>query len=599
MTDRLLSRERPFTEHPPSHQEDLARLLTTSQQIASAPDLRAGLECMAERLQELLPYDQLAVLLLDDVGRELRFALGVGYPAGVEEHWRFGLGQGIVGSVAQSGEPILAPRVEDDARYLRAADEVRSELAVPLRTRDRVIGVLDVSSRGPGSFTIDQQRLLQLVADCLASAIESRRLYQGLKDQARTLSVLHEVSRELTAILDRRRVLERVAERLKSLLDYDVFSVLLWNDAEQRLVPWVRVTSDESERSLRPLRLGEGISGSAAALRQLIRVPNVDLDPRYVACDSGIRVRSELAAPLVFEDRLIGVLDIESSRYDAFRLEHEQLLATLSSSLAIALANAELYESLREQQRSIDEDLKTARKLQEQLLPRSTPWVRGLQIAAANEPAHQLGGDFYDFLRYGEERIAVAVGDVAGKATSAALYATLATGILREFASHSQPEPARMLASLNAKLVELDVERRFVALTFAVYDARTRRLVISNAGLPYPLLLRGRRVVELELGGVPLGTLRQTDYGQLELGLEPGDAVVLSSDGISDALDAGALPFGAERVQRTLERLAGGTARDLADGLLRAVREFGAGAPASDDRTVVALRSCSPGCDCD
>ena len=145
--------------------------------------------------------------------------------------------------------------------------------------------------------------------------------------------------------------------------------------------------------------------------------------------------RTAIAVPLLFEDRLIGVIDLESVEYDAFSVEHEQLLATLGSSLAIALANAEMYERLTERERSFDRDLKAARKVQEQLLPRTTPWVQGVQIAAANQPARHLGGDFYDFLPYGDGKIAIAVGDVAGKSTSAALYGSLTVGMLREFSA--------------------------------------------------------------------------------------------------------------------------------------------------------------------
>jgi sigma-B regulation protein RsbU (phosphoserine phosphatase) len=393
-------------------------------------------------------------------------------------------------------------------------------------------------------------------------------------------------------------VLERVAERLRSLIDYDVFTVFLWNDERRLLEPWMSVRGEQGEAAgVRGMALGEGISGTAASLRRAIRVPNVCLEPLYVACDSGVAVRSEMAVPLVVEDRLIGVLDLESAEFDAFSGEHEQLLQTIGSTLAIALANAEMVEALRDRQLRLDDDLRTARKVQRQLLPKATPWIRGVQVAVSNEPAQELGGDFYDFFQYGDGRIAVAIGDVAGKATSAALYAALTVGILRELASHARLSPAEMLSVLNDKLLELEVDRRFVAMAFAVLDAGTRKLTLASAGIPYPLLVRPRgEVRELEAHGVPLGQLRRAVYHELELEIAPADTVVFFTDGIEEARDREGRPFGSEGTMAAARRLADGCVGALADGLVEAVDAHSGGGEASDDRTAVVLRLCDGDC---
>ncbi len=576
-----------------SPQECAAALLELMQQLQDATDLGEALDRLAVDLARLIEFDNLAVLLLDDRGQELRFEHATGYSPEVVEHWRFGLGQGIVGAAARDERTLLVADVTQDPRYIGAAPKTRTELAVPLRSNERVIGVLDVGSHRTGAFGDAEVTLIEQMARALAGAIQSRRLWANLKEQARLLSVLHEVSRELTTIHDRRAVLERMARRLAPLIEHDVFSVSLWNERDQQLEPWVQVYADGRDGNLRPMALGEGISGTAAALRQPIRVPNVALDPRYVTCDPSIRVRSELAVPLLYESRLIGVIDLESTRVDAFRVEHEQLLATLASSVAIALANAEMVEQLRDNQHALDQDLQAARKIQRQLLPRATPWVRALQLAASTESARHLGGDFYDFLRYGDDSIAIAVGDVAGKSTSAALYASLAVGTLRELASHHQPPPAEMLRQLNSRLHGLEIDRRFVALLFAVFDARSRRLTFSNAGVPYPILLRNGGPRELVLGGVPLGLLPEPAYEEIELTLETGDSVVLMSDGLCEALDDQEQEFGMERTELALRGLAGSDADTIAQGLLDAVRRHSGQAEVSDDRTVVVLRSCT------
>ncbi|HEX7182578.1 MAG TPA: SpoIIE family protein phosphatase [Thermoanaerobaculia bacterium] len=579
--------------NPPAiaNPETVASLLTVIQELGSAPDLRAGLARVAELLRSQVPYDNLSVLLLDDLGRELRFELAVGYPVEVAEHWRFGMGQGIVGTAARTREVIWSPDVCEDRRYLRATDEVRSELAIPLLAKGRTIGVLDVGSQSPHAFSEEQRAFLTSLAGFLANAIENVQLYQNLREQARTLSLLHEVSREVSSILDRRRLLEKVAELLKRLIDYDLFSVLIWCEDRQLLDPWVAFDRQGLEfGGISPIGLGQGVCGTAAALRQSVRVPNVHLDPRYLKCMSGLEASSELVVPMIFKDRLIGVLDLESKEYDAFTAQHEQLLSTLAASLAIALENARLYERLLEDEKRIRDDLETARQIQANLMPKASPWIPGLQVGFAYEPARHLGGDFYDFLSYGEGRLGIAVGDVAGKATAAALYGSFAIGMLREHAAHGTYSPSQILTDMSCRLRHLKIDRRFLAMVFAVYDGASRTLSMASSGLPYPYHLSGGEVREVQIKGVPLGLMTGTTYEEALLVLAPGDAVVICSDGVEECRNADDEAFGGEQVRQILARLANAPAAEIAQGLLQAIQRHAGMAEPSDDRTVVVLK---------
>lgn len=571
--------------------EGIECLLAATRELSAATDLEQGLRSVADELQRFVQYDTFAVLLLDDLGRELHFVYARGFPPEVQEHWRFGLGQGIVGTVAQTQQPLLVEDVDEEERYIHATDLVRSELALPLTTRRRTIGVLDLGSSRKSHFSRAHLRVLSSLADHLASAIENSQLYQNLREQAQTLSLLHEMSRELASILDRQKLLERVAELLKPLINFDLFTILLWNPEHRLLEPWTSIFSHGlGELQARAMRLGEGICGTAAALRQSIRVANVELDPRYESCFKDLDIRSELAVPLIFEDRLIGVIDLESSSYDAFSSRHEQLLSTVASSLAIALENARLYEELSESEARFEGDLMAAREIQKQLLPKRTPWLPGVQIAVMYEAARHLAGDFYDFLPCGDNCVALAVADVAGKSTSAALYGSLAAGMLREYLDQNPPDPCKVLADLNCKLHQLAIDNRFLALAFAVYDGDRRAVTLANSGLPHPYLLRGRSLQRLVVEGVPLGLLPDRSYQSLRIDLAPGDALVFSSDGIEESLDAEDREFGRERVEDTLRRLAHLPAEQLARGLVEAASRFSASDAASDDRTVVVLK---------
>lgn len=567
-------------------------LLRATQELNAAPDLEEGLEKVAACLGEYVSFDTLGVLLLDDLGRELQFAFASGYEDAVVAHWRFGMGQGLVGTVAETGRWILVDDVSKDPRYIDAASQTKSELALPLVAKGRTIGVLDLGSATPGHFSEDDLDLLMPLADQLAIAIDNARLYLKLREQTEVLSLLHEISRELASILDRQRLLESVAESVRRLIDYDVFALFVWNEESRRLEPAIAVYGDGTHMSTAlTLTMGHGICGTAAALRQSLRVPNVHVDPRYVPCVTDLEIRSEVAVPLTVKDRLVGMLDLESTEYDAFTPQHEQALSTLASSLAIALENARLYERLREDERRLEEDLSTAREIQKQLLPKRSPWVPGLQLGVGYEPARHLGGDFFDFLNYEKGRVAVAVGDVAGKATSAALYGSLAAGTLREFANQSRPGPARMLEEMNCKLFALEITNRFLALAFGVYDAETRTLALANSGLPRPFLIRNGEVTDLDLTGVPLGLLGDRTYDETTVELQPGDAVVLTSDGIDEGLDDREREFGSDRAREILREASSGSAQEIAAALLAAVEEHAGGADPSDDRTVVVLKA--------
>ena len=566
-------------------------LLAAVQQLNGASDLRTGLARMADVLHSVLGHDYFCVLLLDDLGRELRYELATGVPPEVAEHWRFGMGQGLVGTVAKTGRTVRVGDVLEDTRYIRAVDRTRSELVVPLATKDRTVGVLDIGSFEPHHFTHEHEALMTSLAGFLATAIETAQLYQNMREQARTLSLLHEVSREVSSILDRRALLERVAELIRRLIDYDVFSVMLWNEDRQLLEPWIAFHKDGRDVSgMAAGALGVGLTGTAAALRQSLRVPNVHLDPRYRRCMDGIDVRSELVVPLVFKDRLLGVLDLESLEYDAFTSRHEQLLSTLAASLSIALENARLYEQVRQDEKRLQDDVTMAQRIQQALLPHSSPWLSGFQIGVAYEPARDLGGDFYDFLPYGEGRLAVAVGDVAGKALPAALYGSFAIGLLREYAAHGEFRPARVLEDMNCKLLQVRVDRRFLAMVFGVVDGADRTLTLSSSGLPYPRLVRDGRVEEIRLAGLPLGLLPERTYDEIRLDLQSGDLVLICSDGVEESRNGDEEEFGSERLKEVVLGLAALPATEIAEGILDACRRYSGRAGAGDDRTVVVIK---------
>jgi phosphoserine phosphatase RsbU/P len=411
-------------------------------------------------------------------------------------------------------------------------------------------------------------------------------------EQAASLDLLYEVSRELTSILDREELLRRIAQHVKRIVNYHVFTVMLWNESSQFLESVFAMHYEDAIPARLRLRLFQGITGTAAGERRPVRISDVRLDPRYVQFDTDVEVRAELVIPLLLQDRLIGVLDLESTVPQAFTLEHEQMLATMGSYVAIALENARLYQDARENETRLLNDLNTAREVQRQLLPKGAREVPGLDLAAAYAPARELGGDFYDFQPYGEGRLAFALGDVSGKGTAAALYGSLAIGTLREVVTDRTLGAAQMLVALNKRLFGARLDSKFIALLFGIYDAPNRRLTLANGGEPYPLLVRNSVTAELQVSGVPLGLFGDTEYEEITVDLQPGDVVICASDGILESEDSDQEEFGADRLHALLAGIIpDDAALTIADRILGATDEYsGAESTPHDDRTLIVLR---------
>jgi sigma-B regulation protein RsbU (phosphoserine phosphatase) len=416
--------------------------------------------------------------------------------------------------------------------------------------------------------------------------------YVEKPEQAQTLSLLYEISHELTSILDREELLLRIAERVKRLVDYHLFTVMLWDEGRQVLESVFSKRFGDAIPSRFEMPLNQGITGAAAAERRTMRVVDVRLDPRYLRSEKDVEVRSELVVPLLRQDRLVGVLDLESTEPHAFTADHERLLNILGSYIAVALENSRLFEQSRENQTRLQNDLETAREIQRQLLPSGAREVPGLDVATAYVPARELGGDFYDLLPYGVGRLAIANGDVSGKGTAAALFGSLAIGILRELVHDSAASAAEMLQQLNNRLLAARLDAKFIAMQFAIYDAALRELNIANAGGTLPLLVRSGEVTEINVTGMPLGLLPEAEFDEATLTLVPGDMVVFASDGVQESMNREQEEFGTERLKALLATVVPeDPGYTVAQRIVKATDEHtGAGRPPHDDRTLLILR---------
>src|SRR5579862_1770623 len=561
-------------------------LLDVADVLATSLDLETTVSRVAEVVRKVIDYEIFAILLLYEKTQELRFRFQVGYPPDFTER-RIKVGEGVTGQAAQLRQAILIEDVTKDSRYIEGVPNVRSELAIPLITKNRVIGVIDLEAREPGYFTEEHERVLTLVASRMAAGIENAQLYARISKQARILLLLNEIARELTSILNLDELLGRIAELVRRLIDYQMFSILLVDSSGERLEHRFSLRFNENIHLKHDVPMGRGLVGAAAQSKEAVLVPDVTKDSRYV--EANPETRSELAVPLVYKGKVIGVLDLEHTRRGFFTEEHQRTMTTLAAQIAIALENARLYEEIERQERRLERDLALARELQTRLLPQSSPKLAHLDVAAKFVPARAIGGDLYDFIPYSMSRLGIVIGDVSGKGAPAAIYAALVSGIIR---SHAPIEPgsAEMLSAVNLSLAERRIEAQFVSIIYAVWDDEHRTLLVSNSGLPRPVLVRDGKTTPIEATGLPLGLFDDVSYDEFRFDMKPGDTFVFFSDGILDARNRRGELFGRTRVEKIIAQCAGKSANCVVDSLFKAAAEHSAGVETFDDQTVLAIK---------
>ena len=560
-------------------------LLEISEVTSETLDLDRILANLAEMIKEVIPYDLFAILLYSERRGGLTIRYSIGHRDELVRNLVIPLNEGITGAAGASRKGILVPDVRTDPRYLNGLDAVSAELAVPMTIRGRLVGVIDVQSTKRNAYSEKDQSLLQLIAGRVAVSIDNARLYRRVERQNKTLRTLQSVSQEFSSILALDELLDKIAKIVHALISYDAFSILLV-DAERKILRHRFSTRYDQRVDLDNVPIGKGITGTAAETREPVRVVDTLTDPRYIASHTDIR--SELAVPLIVQDRVVGVLDVESDRIGFFTEDHTRLLALLAPQIASSVENARLYEQIAIREQRMDEDLKAARKLQSVLLPREAPPIAGLQLAIRLRPAREISGDIYDFFEQGDFAI-IAFGDVSGKGAAAALYGALVSGLLRTLA-HRRRTPAELLKLINEVLLERKVDAQYVTLCVLEWQPAQKRLVVANAGALPPIICRGGEIIRPHIEGIPAGLLDGTDYDEVAFTLDAGDVILLYSDGIQDQPNPAGAEYGRGRIAHALQNACADSPEQIADDILADLDAFTGEASAFDDQTLIAIR---------
>ncbi|MCC6329901.1 MAG: SpoIIE family protein phosphatase [Acidobacteria bacterium] len=415
--------------------------------------------------------------------------------------------------------------------------------------------------------------------------------HRPIEDKLRLLlDITHKISRSV----DLEEVLNLVMDTLGSLLPYDAAGIYLIETSPEHGSPYIfksRVIRgyDISFALVEPrLRMGEGLLGKVAQTGKPIISPDVSKDPRYFAARK--RTRSEMLAPIISNDRVIGAFDLESDQLDAYSEDDLSILQLLSSQVAIIIEKDGLYEQIVEKKR-IETQLEIARQVQLELLPDRDPKFENFDISAYVFPTEEVSGDYYDWMQIFEDQIGVVVADAVGKGIPAALLmsflrASIRAGVQIGYAPHIA------LSKVNQLLWDSVEEHQFITAILGILDTTNRTFVYSNAGHNPPLLIKPNGEYRfVEYGDQPLGMFIDTRYHQHFIRFEKDQVLVIYTDGIIEAANETGEEYGLDRFAGRVLKGIGLPSRELIDFIRKDVADFTERKFLDDDGTLFIIKA--------
>jgi len=409
------------------------------------------------------------------------------------------------------------------------------------------------------------------------------------------LRMLLDITKTISSSLDLDEVLTLVMDTLGSLIHYDAAGIYLIESTvkkgeieysfKSKAVRGYHINFELVEPRL---RLGEGFIGYVAQTGNPIISRNVSLDDRYFPARP--QTRSEIVAPIISNNEVIGVFDLESDRLNAYDADDLSVLQLLASQVAIIIDKVELHDQLVEKKR-LQAQLEIARQVQLALLPERDPLLRNFDISAYNFSTEEVSGDYYDWVEIFDDQIGVVVADAVGKGIPAALLmaflrASLRTGVQIGYAPHIA------LSKVNNLLWDSVEDNQFVTAIYGILDATNKTFVYSNAGHNPPLLINPNGEYKIiEYGDLPLGMFREMRYHQHFIRFDAGQIFVLYTDGITEAADSDDEEYGIERLAKRVLQGIDLPAKKMIDFIRKDVADFTGRKFLDDDGTLFIIKA--------
>jgi sigma-B regulation protein RsbU (phosphoserine phosphatase) len=412
-------------------------------------------------------------------------------------------------------------------------------------------------------------------------------------DTVDKLRLLLEITRTISRSLDLDELLNKVMDTLGSLIHYDAAGIYLISGGENDSPYIFKARAirgyDISFELVEPrIKMGEGFIGRVAESGKPLICHDVSKDPQYFKARE--RTKSEMLAPIISNDKVIGVFDLESDKLDAYSDDDLAILQMLTSQVAIIIEKVRLLEEVVEKKR-IEAQLEVAREVQLELLPDNDPQLENFEISAYVFPTEEVSGDYYDWVQIFEDQIGITVADAVGKGMPAALLmaflrASLRSGVQIGYAPHIA------LAKVSNLLWDSVEEHQFITAIYGILDSTNRTFVFSNAGHNPPVIVSpGGEYRFVEYGDLPLGMFRDMHYHQHFIRFEKGQVMLIYTDGITEATNEAGEEYGQERLAKRIIEGIDLPAKQLIDFIRKGVADFTDRKFLDDDGTLFIVRA--------
>ena len=413
-----------------------------------------------------------------------------------------------------------------------------------------------------------------------------------LKRSVKELSILNEIGAAISSTIGVDKVTELIMKKCIMHIGTEQGTIWLMNK-EQEVNPlktFVRVT-DATIAGL-PYRLGINLVGWMLKNQKPLLSNNLSQDERFKGIDKeSAQIKSLLAVPLTLKNKIIGIICLFNKKDNLeFTPDDQRLLSIIAIQSAQTIENARLYEEERKLL-VLEEDLRTARSIQQSLLPKGNPKIPGIELVGLSMPAKEVGGDYYDFIPIDEAHWGIAIADVSGKGTPAALLMSNLQACLRGQAVINR-SVKDTVTKANIMLSRFMDPGKFITLFYGILNLEDKTFTYTNAGHNYPFLLdKEGKVRMLEKGGMVLGILKDAVYEEETVQLEPESLLLMFTDGITEAVNAEEEMFEEKRLLALLQNNSSFSAQQLSDKIVDEVLQFCGSTPQADDITLVLMKT--------
>ncbi|MCI0576572.1 MAG: SpoIIE family protein phosphatase [Chloroflexi bacterium] len=596
---------RPSAEN--TELNDLITLNQIAETLNRAADVRGALNDALARLVELMGLDAGWIFISDENDRDLwagkgyRLAASYNLPPAMAldspQAWNKGCDcQGLCnkGQLNEAYNEVRCSRlagVEGDTRGLQV------HASTPLRSGDRVLGILNVAGPDWDAFSPRALALLTNVGSQMSIALERARLFDIIRERRiHEQAALLDFSNQLLGRHDLDDLMNYLVQEIKELLQVDACALLLRDENPEYLV-FRAATGWQSEPVAERRRVpADDRSGSGRVMRsqQPLIIPSTQ-EWETVPLSTADWVQSEgfesaAIVPLLVEGRSIGTLVIDTRQPRTFTEDEIRFLQLMANQAALAIEKARLHQEEIKRMR-LEEELSVGRQIQLSLLPKSSPVAPGWEFCDIYQAARQVGGDFYDFFELPDGRMGLVIADVADKGVPAALFMGVSRSLIRGAALAGRG-PAAALERANFLIQKESQADLFLSAFYGILNLESGQLVYANAGHNPPLLYRPAtgEFQKLSAEGIVLSVLEQITLEEKVVDLQPGDVAVFYTDGVTEAMAAGYEEFGEERLRVAIEANASGNAKHILWSIVNAVNAFTHTIEQSDDFTLFVVK---------